>query len=273
MTTSETCYESPIISQSSCALKWGLRVICLLGTMAFMSAIAGSPGPPFSESATLAHIQKLKETKDEIMPGDTIPRRLRLADSLYALAHFYNDQKFFEKADACYAETFAILKNDKSAAGRSARRNYAESTARDYLERGDLAKAKPYIDVAWQMCREDSTQKEALPSVLTTLARWQRHSKLWKEAESSLLEALAIRGEYGQEQRGELALVYLESCQWAHADKTIREMEKSNYADSSCLFLRAHWLRATGKQRESEQLEAKARAKKAEELEKQKNSQ
>jgi tetratricopeptide (TPR) repeat protein len=261
------------MSKDTHPLKLRLPIICLYCALFVIPTFAGSPGPPFSESGTLEYVQKLKVAKDEVMPGDKIPRRLRLVGALYSLANFYNSEKSYEKADQYYGETFAILVEDKSVSGLSSYRYYAESTARDYMERGDLVKAKSYIDIALKICREDSRQKEVLPSVLTTLARWQKQMKLMKEAESTLLEAIGILGEYGFGQRRELAYVYLESDQLVKADKTIAEMEKSSYSDSSCMFLRAKWLRATGKVSEADELDKQAKAKKLVELEQQRNSQ
>ncbi len=101
----------------------------------------------------------------------------------------------------------------------------------------------------------------------------QIQMKQFKDAESTLLESIGILGEYGYGQRRELAHVYLESDQLVKADKTISEMEKSSYSDSSGMFLRAKWLRATGKLREADKLEKEAQAKKLVELEQQRNSQ
>jgi tetratricopeptide (TPR) repeat protein len=244
--------------------------------MAVIPIFAGSPGPPFSESGTLEYVEKLKEAKDEVMPGDKIPRRLRLVGALYSLANFYNSNKSYEKADQYYGETFAILVEDKSVSGLSSYRYYAESTARDYMERGDLVKAKSYIDIALKICREDSKQKEVLPSVLTTLARCQKKMKLMKEAESTLLEAIGILGDYGSEQRKDLARIYLETNQHEKADQIIAALEKSttmSYNASSVMFLRVQWLRSAGKIKEAEELEKKAKAKEAKEHEDLKNSQ
>ena len=116
-----------------------------------MRCLAGAPGPPVTEAGTLANIQRLKESKEEMMPGDNVPRRSRLAHSMYALAK-----------------------------------------------------------------------------------------------------------------------LYLETNQLAKADKTIEGLEKStfiSYRDSVVMFLRAKWLRATGKAAEADELEAKARAAEAKELE------
>ncbi|MFN0129717.1 MAG: tetratricopeptide repeat protein, partial [Verrucomicrobiales bacterium] len=252
-----------------------LQMILLICGMAAVPslALAGAPAPQLSESKTLAYVQKLREATDEVMPGDQIPRRVRLTEALYSLAQFHNNKKAYEKADKYYTEVSTLINEDKSEWRLGNLRYYSDAIAKDYLQRGDLVKSKPYIDTALKICREDSKQKEVLPSVLTTLARWQKQSMLSKEAESTLLEAIGILGDYGFFQRKELAHIYLETNQLAKADKTITELEKSTYADSSGMFLRANWLRATGRISEADELETKARAKKAEEIEKKEKSQ
>jgi tetratricopeptide (TPR) repeat protein len=247
--------------------------IAISSATTVMHSFAGAPGPPFSESATLANIQKLKESKDEVMQGDRIPRRERLAHALYSLANFYNNSKSYDKSDQYYAEVFALFAEDKTESGLSSYRYYADLAAKDYMARNDLEKAKNYVDIAIKICREQPKDKEVLPWVLTTQARLQIQNKQFNDAESTLLEAIGIMGEYGFGQRRELACVYLESGQLVKADKIISEMEKSSYSDSSCMFLRAKWLRATGKVSEADQLDKQAQAKKLVELEQQRNSQ
>ena len=238
--------------------------------------LAGAPGPPITEAGLLASLQSIKACPDETMPGDNLPRRIRLAHTLYALAKFYNDKKTYEKADQYYAETLALISDDTSDWRPGNLRYYSHAMATDFLNRGDLVKAKEHLDRALKICREDSKQKEVLPSVLTTLAEWQRQKKQFKEAEATLLEAIGILGAYGSVQRKDLATIYLEANQLAKADQTITELEKStymSYAASSVMFLRAKWLRTSGKTAEADELDAKARAAEAKELEHQRNSQ
>jgi tetratricopeptide (TPR) repeat protein len=241
-----------------------LILICGI-TVSYSSA--NSLVPPFSESETLEYVQTLKASKDEIMPGDDIPRRLRLARALHSLAKFYKSNKSYEKTDQYYGETFAILSEAKSPAGVRSYRYFTELAARDYLERGDLVKAKAHIDIALKICREDPKEKEGLPSVLTSLARWQKQMKLLNEAETTYLEAISLLVDDGFGQRRELSQIYLETGQLGKANKTIDEMEKSRYADYTSMFLRARWLRAMGKTSEADELDTKARTEEVEDLE------
>lgn len=238
---------------------WMILSIAISSATFVMHSFASSPSRlTLSESGALAEIQKLKESKDEVMPGDEIPRRERLAQALYSLAKFYNNGKSYDKADQCYAEVFALFSEDKSESGLSGYRYYADRAAHDYMVRNELEKAKTYIDIAIKICREQPKDKEVLPWVLTTQARLQIQMKQFKDAESTLLEAIGILGVYGDDQRRELACVYLESDQLVKADKTISEIEKSIFSGSSCMILRAKWLRATGKDSEADELEKKA---------------
>jgi tetratricopeptide (TPR) repeat protein len=248
-------------------------VFALICGIAFMPCFAGAPGPPFSESRALETVEALKAAKDDVLQGDNVPRRVRLAGALYSLANFYNNHKSYEKSDRFYSELIALISEDKSDRRLDNLRYYSDAMASDYLQRGDLVKAKLHIDIALKICREDAKQKEVLPSVLTTLAHWQRRMNQSREAESTLLEAIGLLGDFGFGQRRELAQIYLETDQLAKADKTIAEMEKSTYADSSSMFLRAKWLQATGKTSEANDLEASARAKEVKEREHRENSQ
>ncbi len=245
-----------------------LLLILLAGGINIMPCFADSPVPPFSESETLEYVQTLKASKDEIMPGDDIPRNLRLAYELHSLAKFYKSNKSYEKTDQYYGETFAILSEEKSAAGVRSYRYFTELAARDYMERGDLVKAKTHIDIALKICREDPKEKEGLASILSALARWQKQMKLFKEAETTLLEAISLAGD-SLGQRRVLAQIYLDTNELEKADTTIAEMEKSPYANSTSMFLRAKWLRAMGKTSEADELDTKARTQEVEELKRQ----
>lgn len=240
-----------------------------------MPCFAGAPAPPPSEAGLLEYVQKLKATEDEVMPGDNVPRRLRLAGGLYALAKFYNDKNSYEKADQFYGEAFAMLSADKSDWGLSSYRMYSNSAALVYMERGNLVKAKEFIDIAVKICREHPKEND-LPGVLTTLAKWQKQMKHPKEAETTLLEAMGLMGEHGSGQQVELAKIYLETDQLAKADKMIAELEKStymSYAASSVMLLRAKWFRASGKISEADEHDTKARALEIKEREHRENCQ
>lgn len=256
------------------SIPW-LALVLVCG-MAATPCPAGAPAPPVSEAGELARIQMLKASQAEIIPGDNAPRTTRLAHALYSLARFYNDNKAYEKADQYYGETLALVSEDKSDWRPGNLRYYSHAMGSDYMARGDLAKAKGHLDRALKICREDSKQKEVLPSVLTTLAEWQRQMKQFDEAEATLLEAIGLSESFATDQQVALAKIHLETKQFAKADKTIEGLEKStfmSYRASVVMFLRAQWLRATGKMAEAEALDAKARAAEAKELEHLKNSQ
>lgn len=241
-----------------------------------MRCLAGAPAPPATEAGSLASLQSIKACPDEMMPGDNVPRRTRLAHALYALAKYYNDNKSYEKADQLYAETLALISEDTSDWRPGNLRYYSHAMASDFMKRGDLVKTKEHLDRALKICREDAQQREVLPSVLTTLAEWQRQKKQFKEAEATLLESVGLSENFATDEQVALAKLYLETNQLAKADQTITGLEKSafmSYRASVVMFLRVQWLRATGKTAEAEALDEKARAAEAKELEHLKNSQ
>ena len=254
--------------------KWlFLSLVC---KMAVTSCFAGASARPATESDLLAHLEKVKSAKDEVLPGDNVPRRIRLTGAVYALAQFYNGNKSYEKADPLYAETLALISEDKSDWRPGNLRLYSHAMATDFMKRGDLVKAKAHLDRALKICREDAKQGQVLSSVLTTLAEWQRQMKQFKEAEATLLESIGLSEVFATDEQVALAKLYLETNQLAKADQTITGLEKSNfmsYRASVVKFLRAKWLRKTGKTAEADELDAKARVEEAKEIENLKNSQ
>lgn len=226
------------------------------------------------EADCLGRIRELKQSK--IVRGDGTPTNIRLASELWRLGGIYLRANRFKDCDQAYTEMLSILSADKSQRGVYDYGYYAALAASHYTERGELTRAKEYIDTALRIGRtkiDPLEQHHILCPALSALAVWQIRQKQWYEAESTLLEITQLDGRFFGYPQGDtdtqekLIEVYLQTNQLTKVERLIAIAERTTMPNSEGMFYRVRLLRAQGKVTEANNLEEQVRLKRKQEEE------